>query len=89
MYYCVCEMMHALGGLAKKVQGEPLKAEFREKHVSKAAPWAYEYIAKGMRASVLGGTCKALNRAGRVRPYRSGLCPPSPAGHSAHPRSGT
>ena len=48
--------------VVRKVQGEPLKPEFREKHVSKAAPWTYEYIVKGMRASVLGGTCKALNR---------------------------
>ena len=69
--------------VVKKVQGEPLKAEFREKHVSKAAPWAYEYIAKGMRASVLGGTCKALNRGDIIICGKTGTAQNKGRDHSA------
>lgn len=48
--------------VVKKVKGEPIKKEFTEKHYTKASRWTYEYVVKGMRASVLGGTCKHLNR---------------------------
>ena len=47
--------------VVKEVKGEPLKKEYTERHYTKAEKWAYEYIVKGMRASVLGGTCKHAN----------------------------
>jgi penicillin-binding protein 2 len=46
----------------RKVQGEPLDTAFTRRHYTKGARWAYVYVASGMRASVLGGTCKHLNR---------------------------
>ena len=48
--------------VVRKVQGEPLKKEFTERHYTKANRRAYDYVVQGMRASVLGGTCKHLNR---------------------------
>ena len=42
------------------VQDEPLDTTFTRRHYSKADSKAYNYIVQGMRASVLGGTCKAL-----------------------------
>ena len=46
--------------VVRKVQGEALDTTYTRKHHSMAKPRDYEYIVKGMRASVLGGTCKAL-----------------------------
>ena len=72
--------------VVKSVKGEPLRKEFTERHYTKASREAYDYVVKGMRSSVMGGTCKALNRsrtAGllgskpepRPRPLRvHGLC---------------
>ena len=48
--------------VVKSVKGEPLRKEFTERRYTKASREAYEYVVKGMRSSVLGGTCKALNR---------------------------
>lgn len=48
--------------VVRKVEDEPLKKEFTEKHFTMANRTAYDYIVQGMRASVLGGTCKHLNR---------------------------
>lgn len=48
--------------VVRKVQGEPLRKEFTERHYTKANRRAYDYVVQGMRASVLGGTCKHLNR---------------------------
>ena len=48
--------------VVRKVQGEPLEKEFTERHYTKANRRAYDYVVQGMRASVLGGTCKHLNR---------------------------
>ena len=48
--------------VVRKVQGEPLDTAFTRRHYTKAARWAYDYVVAGMRASVLGGTCKHLNR---------------------------
>ena len=46
----------------RKVQGEPLDTTFTRRHYTKASQRAYEYVVKGMRSSVMGGTCKRLNR---------------------------
>ncbi|MCI6160869.1 MAG: penicillin-binding protein 2 [Prevotella sp.] len=48
--------------VVRKVKGEPLRKEFREKHYTKASRLAYDYVVKGMRSAVLGGTCRHLNR---------------------------
>ena len=46
--------------VVRKVQDEPRDTAFARRHYSKADRKAYNYIVQGMRASVLGGTCKAL-----------------------------
>ena len=48
--------------VVKKVKGEYLKPEFRERHYTKANHRSYEYIVAGMRKSALDGTCKMLSR---------------------------
>ena len=48
--------------VVRKVKGEPLDTAFTRRHYTKASASAYNYIVRGMRASVLGGTCKHLNR---------------------------
>ena len=48
--------------VVKAVKGQPLDEKYKEKHVTKAARSAYDYIVKGMRSSVMGGTCHAANR---------------------------
>lgn len=49
--------------VVKKVQGEPLDTTYTRRHYTKAQRWAYDRVIEGMRASVLGGTCRAANRA--------------------------
>lgn len=49
--------------VVKKVQGEPLDTTYARRHYTKAQRWAYERVVEGMRASVVGGTCRAANRA--------------------------
>lgn len=46
--------------VVRKVQGEPLDTLYTRRHYAKAQRWAYEKVVEGMRASVLGGTCRAL-----------------------------
>ncbi len=46
--------------VVRKVQGESLDTLFTRKHYTKASREAYDYVVQGMRASALGGTCKAL-----------------------------
>lgn len=48
--------------VVKKVQGEPLDSTYTKRHYTKAQRWAYDRVVEGMRASVLGGTCRAANR---------------------------
>ena len=48
--------------VVRKVKGEPLDTAFTRRHQTLANRAAYDYIVQGMRASVLGGTCKHLNR---------------------------
>jgi penicillin-binding protein 2 len=49
--------------VVRKVQGEPLDTLYRRRHYTMANRKAYEYVVQGMRASVVGGTCHAANRA--------------------------
>lgn len=46
--------------VVKKVQGEPLDTTYTRRHNTMASRKAYDYVVQGMRASVLGGTCRAL-----------------------------
>jgi penicillin-binding protein 2 len=46
--------------VVRKVEGEPLDTLFTRRHYTKATRRAYNYVVAGMRASVLGGTCKHL-----------------------------
>ena len=48
--------------VVRKVQGEPLDTTYPRRHYTKATKKAYDYVVQGMRASVLGGTCRALGR---------------------------
>ena len=48
--------------VVRKVQGEPLDTTYTRRHYTKATKKAYDYVVEGMRASVLGGTCRALGR---------------------------
>lgn len=49
--------------VVKKVQGEKLDTLYTRRHYTKAQRWAYEQVVEGMRASVIGGTCRSANRA--------------------------
>lgn len=46
--------------VVKKVEGEPLDTLYTKRRYTKASREAYDYVVKGMRASAMGGTCKAL-----------------------------
>ena len=46
--------------VVKKVEGEPLDSAFINHRKTLASREAYDYVVKGMRASAMGGTCKAL-----------------------------
>lgn len=48
--------------VVKKVRGEPLDTLYTRRHYTMANRRAYDYVVQGMRSSVLGGTCKHLNR---------------------------
>lgn len=48
--------------VVRKVQDEALDSTFTRRHYTKAGREAYEWVVKGMRASVMGGTCRAANR---------------------------
>ena len=48
--------------VVRKVQGEPLDTTYTRRHYTMATKKAYDYVVQGMRASVLGGTCRALGR---------------------------
>lgn len=49
--------------VVRKVAGEPLDTAFTRRHYTKASRRAYEYVVAGMRASVLRGTSRSMNRA--------------------------
>ena len=46
--------------VVKKVEGEPLDTLYTKRRYTMASRDAYEWVVKGMRASAMGGTCKAL-----------------------------
>lgn len=48
--------------VVRKVQDSPLDTAYTRRHFTKAGHKAYEYVVQGMRASVLGGTCRSLGR---------------------------
>ena len=47
--------------VVKQVEGLPLDTAYTKRHYTKASRHAFDYVVTGMRASVLGGTCKHLN----------------------------
>ena len=49
--------------VVKKIRGEELDSTFTQKHYTKASRSSYDWVVKGMRSSVIKGTCKAANRA--------------------------
>lgn len=48
--------------VVKQIQDQELDSAFMTKHYTKASPWAYNLVARGMRRAVTGGTCRAANR---------------------------
>ncbi len=46
--------------VVQKVQGEAMDTTYTRRHYTRATLSAYNYIVQGMRASVLGGTCRHL-----------------------------
>ena len=46
--------------VVKKVEGEPLDTLYTKRRYTMASRDAYDWVVKGMRASAMGGTCKAL-----------------------------
>lgn len=48
--------------VVRKVQDEPLDTAFTRRHYTKASRRAYNYVVAGMRASVLRGTSRSMNR---------------------------
>ena len=48
--------------VVKKIRGEELDSTFTQKHYTRASRSSYDWVVKGMRSSVIKGTCKAANR---------------------------
>ena len=46
--------------VVRSVKGLPADTTFTARHYTKAPATAYNYVVQGMRASALGGTCRAL-----------------------------
>lgn len=47
--------------VVKEVEGDPLDKKYSEKHFTKVDRLHYEEVVQGMRAAVLGGTCRGAN----------------------------
>lgn len=47
--------------VVKEVQGDPLDKKYTERHYTMTSASNYEYVVKGMRAAVTGGTCRSAN----------------------------
>lgn len=47
--------------VVKQIEGLPLDTAYTKRHYTKASRHAFDYVVTGMRASVLGGTCKHLS----------------------------
>ena len=58
--------------VVRSIQGKSIDPEYRKRHYTRAAPWAYRAVVEGMRSSALKGTCKTLRNlpfeARRVQP---------------------
>ena len=46
--------------VVRNIQGKGIDPEYRKRHYTRAAPWAYRAVVEGMRSSALKGTCKIL-----------------------------
>ena len=46
--------------VVRNIQGKGIDPEYRKRHYTRAAPWAYRAVVEGMRSSALKGTCKTL-----------------------------
>ena len=46
--------------IVKKVEGEALDSTYTKRRYTMASKDSYDWVVKGMRASAMGGTCKAL-----------------------------
>ena len=46
--------------VVRSIQGKSIDPEYRKRHYTRAAPWAYRAVVEGMRSSALKGTCKTL-----------------------------
>ena len=46
--------------VVRSIQGKGIDPEYRKRHYTRAAPWAYRAVVEGMRSSALKGTCKTL-----------------------------
>ena len=47
--------------VVKSIKGQKIDKKYTEKHYTKGSREAYEQVVKGMRASVIGGTCRHAN----------------------------
>ena len=47
--------------VVRKIDGEPLDTLYTTKRYTKVDPEYYDYVVKGMRAAVTGGTCRGAN----------------------------
>ena len=47
--------------VVRHIQGERLNKEYTERHYTMGSRAAYEWVVAGMRASVMGGTCRSAN----------------------------
>ena len=47
--------------VVRKIKGKKLDSLYTTRHYTKGSRQAYEYVVQGMRASVIGGTCRHAN----------------------------
>ena len=48
--------------VVRQIEGASIDSIYTERHRTKAATWAYQWVVRGMRQSAISGTCKALSR---------------------------
>jgi len=48
--------------VVRQIEGASIDSIYTERHRTKAATWAYQWVVRGMRQSAINGTCKALSR---------------------------
>lgn len=69
--------------VVRNVQGSPLDSLYRERRYTKVESRYYEDVVKGMRAAVLGGTCRAANLPGIAVCGKTGTAQNRGKDHSA------